>query len=227
NQIFGSYNFDWSKNTNQTFDVPTYGSSANGVEGPSKIQAVNTNWFSTISNNMLNEAHFTYSRESRPRIATDPTSVPDTAIGTVAPFNSFRFGQPFFLEPAVDELFYRTDIRDNFSLIRGKHTFKFGGEWIHSRNTQIFRGFFTGRYLFDSVTGFMHYVAQGPTYRECSNGTTVVGACPAGTTVTGPLLLYLQNGPATQGETFDQSGASNIKNEDFSLFVQDSWKLFR
>jgi hypothetical protein len=37
----------------------------------------------------------------------------------------------------------------------------------------------------------------------------------------------LQHGPATQGETFDQSGASDIKNEDFSLFVQDSWKLFR
>src|SRR6266478_6543916 len=29
NQIFGSYNFDWSKNPNETFDVPTYGTSAN------------------------------------------------------------------------------------------------------------------------------------------------------------------------------------------------------
>src|SRR6266849_3045601 len=41
NQIFGSYNFDWSKNPNQTFDVPTYGTSANGIEGASHIQAVN------------------------------------------------------------------------------------------------------------------------------------------------------------------------------------------
>src|SRR5438105_11296450 len=38
NQIFGSYNFDWSKNPNQTFDVPTYGSTANGVEGPSRSE---------------------------------------------------------------------------------------------------------------------------------------------------------------------------------------------
>src|SRR5712692_1303648 len=38
NQISGSYNYDWSKNTNQTFDVPTYDNSANGIEGPSKIQ---------------------------------------------------------------------------------------------------------------------------------------------------------------------------------------------
>ena len=32
-----SYNFNYSKNVNQTFDVPTYGNSANGIEGPSKI----------------------------------------------------------------------------------------------------------------------------------------------------------------------------------------------
>jgi len=109
----------------------------------------NGNWYSTISSNKLNEAHFTYSRENRPRNATDKNSVPDTAMGFGT---TFRFGQPFFLEPAVDEIFWRTDIRDGFSLIKGKHTFKFGGEWIHSRNTQVFRGFFAGRYIFDSVS---------------------------------------------------------------------------
>ncbi len=101
NQIFGSYTFDRSNNANQTFDVPTYGTSANGIEGPSHIQALNGNWFSTLSNNMLNEAHFTYSRETRPREAVNESAVPDTAIG-FSP--NFRFGQPFFLEPNVDEL---------------------------------------------------------------------------------------------------------------------------
>jgi hypothetical protein len=238
NQIFGSYNFDWSKNTNQTFDVPTYGSSANGIEGPSKIQAINTNWFSTLSNTMLNEAHFTYARENRPRATTIPTSVPDTAIGTVAPFNSFRFGQPFFLEPTVDELFYRTDIRDNFSLIRGKHTFKVGGEWIHSRNSQIFRGFFTGRYIFSDVVGFLHYASPatmgrgfGPGTVVCADGTygdRTLG-CPSGAAKTSfsPMLLFIQHGPTKAGETLDQSGQSSIANEDFSLFIQDTWKITR
>ena len=55
NQIFGSYSFDWSKNPNQTFDVPTYGTTANGIEGPSKIQVFNTSWYSTVSNNKLYE----------------------------------------------------------------------------------------------------------------------------------------------------------------------------
>ena len=240
NQIFGSYNFDWSKNPNQTFDVPTYGTTANGIEGPSHIQAINTNWFSTLSNTMLNEAHFTYSRETRPRAAVSSSSVPDTAMG-FSP--NFRVGQPFFIEPTVDELIYRSDIRDNFSLVKGKHTWKFGGEWIHTRNTQIFRGFFTGRYIFDSMTGFLHYASPatlgagfGPTTAECADGTftdlslltNADTKCLNGSAFTGgPLLLYLQHGPTTAGETLDQSGASSIANEDFSLFVQDTWKVWR
>ncbi len=247
NQVFGSYSYDWSKNTNQTFDVPTYGSTANGIEGPGKIQVANGNWYSTISSNKLNEAHFTYSRENRPRNATDKNSVPDTAMGFGT---TFRFGQPFFLEPAVDEIFWRTDIRDGFSLIKGKHTFKFGGEWIHSRNSQVFRGFFAGRYIFDSVSGFLHYatpssqgVGFGPGAVECSDGSfsdislLVPDPNPAnpqhcgtvtGPTFTGgPLLLYLQHGPTTSGETLDQSGFSDIANEDFSLFGQDTWKVTR
>jgi hypothetical protein len=243
NQIFGSYNFDWSKNPNQTFDVPTYGTSANGIEGPSKIQALNLNWFSTLTNTMLNEAHFTYARETRPRQAanTSAGAVPDTALGFGT---TFRFGQPFFLEPTVDELFYRTGIRDNFSLIKGKHTFKFGGEWLHSRNTQVFRGFFTGRYIFDSAVGLLRYASApaangfGPNAGECFDATgNFTGwitqnapfnqSCAAGSSVGGPLLLYLQHGPTTSGETLDQSGYANIANEDYSLFVQDTWKITR
>src|SRR5437773_10988555 len=49
NQLGISYNFDYSKNTNQTFDVATYGNSANGIEGPSKINNFNVNLFSTLS----------------------------------------------------------------------------------------------------------------------------------------------------------------------------------
>src|SRR6266478_4449539 len=238
NQIFGSYNYDYSKNSNQTFDVPAYGTTANGIEGPSKIQAINTNWFSTISDTMLNEAHFTYARENRPRAASNVKSVPDTAIGTAAPFNSFRFGQPFFLEPTVDEVFWRTDLRDNFSLVKGKHTFKIGGEWIHSLNSQIFRGFFTGRYIFSDVVGFLHYASPatmgrgfGPGTVVCADGTygDRTNGCPSGaaTTPFSPMLLFIQHGPTKSGETLDQSGQSTISNEDFSLFIQDTWKVTR
>ena len=75
NNFSASYNFDYSKNANQTFDVATYGTSANGTEGPSKINIVNVNLFSTVTTNKLNEFHLTFSREDRPRSAT-PSPIP-------------------------------------------------------------------------------------------------------------------------------------------------------
>ena len=79
-KLIASFNFDRSKNVNQTFDVPTYGDSANGIEGtPSLIQVYNVNFFSTISARKLNEAHFTYSRENRPRAAVQ-SNVPADSV---------------------------------------------------------------------------------------------------------------------------------------------------
>ncbi len=154
NQFFGSYNFDYSRNPNQTFDVATYGTTANGIEGPAHIQTLNFNLVSTISASRLNEAHITYGHETRPRSAINSTAVPDTGIGF---FPSFRFGQPFFLGPGASETFWHLQFKDNFSLILGKHTIKMGGEFIYSKNTQIFDGFALGRYIFGSTTGFLHY----------------------------------------------------------------------
>ena len=59
---------------------------------------------------------------------------------------------------------------------------------MHTLNDQVFRGFFTGRYLFDSVTGFLRYASPaaaggfGPYAVGCSNGVYVTAPtpCPAG-----------------------------------------------
>src|SRR5467141_4012840 len=244
NQFALSYNFDYSKNTNQTFDVPTYGTSANGIEGPSKISVINANHYTTISSNKLNEAHFSYQREVRPRAAT-PSKIPaDTAMGFGT---TFRFGNPFFLNPNVDETIWRTQLRDNFSIVHGKHNFKFGGDWLHTNNSQVFRGFFTGRYIFDSVDGFLHYASPasmgngfGPTAVACADGTftdfsklvpdanpnnpshcnTVTGPSFTG----GPLIFYLQDGVPT-GLINIKPGASSINNQDYALFAQDKWQI--
>ncbi len=233
--LSASYNFDYSKNTNQTFDVASYGNSANGIEGPSKISVLNVNLFSTVTPTRLNEFHFTYSRENRPRSAVSSSVPADTGIG-FAP--SFRFGNPFFLGPTVDELIKRFQLKDNFSIVTGRHTIKTGGEWLHTNNFQVFRGFFEGRYLFDSVTGFLRYASPaapggfGPFTIGCSNGNSVTSyvtapaACPGGTTASGPLLFYLQSS-SPDGIARDAAGASDINNEEFSLFLQDKWQVTR
>jgi hypothetical protein len=239
NQLAISYNFDYSKNTNQTFDVATYGNSANGIEGPSKINNLNINLFSTVSPTKLNEAHFSYTRELRPRSAISSNLFADTGVG-FAP--SFRFGNPFFLQPNVDEVLWRTHVKDNFSIVSGNHTIKLGGEWIHTLNDQTFRGFFTGRYLFDSAAGFLRYASApaangfGPNVGECltpsfgfagwiTQGAPFNQTCPAGSSVGGPLLLYLQNGIPTGITGVPSPGKNVAKNEDYGLFVQDKWQV--
>ncbi|MFY9610127.1 MAG: TonB-dependent receptor [Blastocatellia bacterium] len=239
NKLSASYNFNHSKNENQTFDVATYGNSANGTEGPSKINVFNVNLFSSFSPTKLNEAHFTYARELRPRAATESNVLADTGIG------AFRFGNPFFLQPTVDELIWRTQVRDTFSIVSGRHTVKFGGEWLHSLNDQIFRGFFTGRYLFDSVAGFLRYVSPaslgvgfGPTVAECSDRGTFgdirdPSSCSSGEFAPsnpfsfgpGPLIGFLGRAGRT-GPAGDENGASKFDNEDFALFIQDKWQIW-
>jgi carboxypeptidase family protein/TonB-dependent receptor-like protein len=235
NDLGFSYNFNRSNKINETFDVPTYGNSANGTEGPSRIQVANLNLFSTLSAKTLNEFHFTYGREARPRSAT-PSNVPaDTAMGGF--FNAseptFRFGDPFFLAPGVDELFWRAQFRDTVSFIQGNHTIKSGFEWIHSRNSQVFRGFFLGRYLFDTVTGFLHYSSPaslgpgfGPNAGRCANGsfTNIGSTCADGSSPSTPLVLFIQSASLT-GPATDATGFSDVKNEEFGLFAQDTWQI--
>ena len=231
NQVSGSWNFNHSRKENETFDVATYGNSANGIEGdPARINVVNLNWYTTLSRRMVNEAHVTYSRETRPRTAAGSGLTADTGIG-FGP--TFRFGDPFFLQPGVDELIWRTQIKDNVSIVSGNHTFKVGGEWMHTMNDQVFRGFFTGRYIFSSPAGFLRYASPagpggyGPNTVGCSNGAFVTypAACPAGSSTDGgPLLLYLQ-GAGRSGLATDAAGASRITNDEFSLFAQDSWQV--
>ena len=229
NTLSTSYSFDHSDNVNQTFDVATYGTSANGIEGPSKINVLNVNLFSTLSSNKSNEFHVTYARELRPRNAVASNVPADTAMGDPA----FRFGNPFFLGPNVDETLWRSQIKNNLSIVAGTHTFKVGGEWLHTVNDQVFRGFFQGRYLFDSVSGFLRYASPaaaggfGPNAVSCSNGAwvTVPAACPAGSSVAGtPLLLYLQE-TGTGFPGVDPPGKSLLVNEDLSLFAQDQWRI--
>ncbi|HUR37154.1 MAG TPA: TonB-dependent receptor [Terriglobales bacterium] len=230
-----SYNFNSSRKLNETFDVATYGNSANGTEGTSTINTLNFNLFSTFTDHVLNEGHFTYGRENRPREATKSNIPADTAMGGFfSPAEpTFRFGNPFFLAPKVDELFWRTQIRDNVSVISGRHSVKLGAEWLHSRNAQVFRGFFEGRYIFDSVTGFLRYASPagagfGPNAGRCPNGTWVTiaaNACGPGNSGGTPLLLYLQGAAGNLGPATDAAGASDIANEDFAVFIQDKWQV--
>src|SRR5713226_3288458 len=225
NLLTARYNFARARQPNGTFDVEQWGRSANAIERDFS-NTISTQLNTTFTPTMLNELRFQFSREDRPRDYTGPSlagqsrPLPDTGVDFGG---QYRFGEPFFIP--VKDHDTRFQVNDNVSLIRGAHSFKFGFELNRTSTTQTFIGFANGRYIFDSVSGFMNYVNIGPKFVECSNGTTNNnGICPANTSITGPLLLFLQFA-GVGGKTPEQAGTQTIPQLEPALFVQDKWTI--
>ncbi|HEU4681799.1 MAG TPA: TonB-dependent receptor, partial [Gemmatimonadales bacterium] len=229
------YNYANSRQVNGTFDVDFWSRSANALERDFS-HAVNGSLTSLFSSSLSNEFRFQWAREDRPRPyegALNPATgrpFPDTDIGFFAggSFNGYRVGMPFFIP--VDAHDYRFQVLDNISLVSGNHLFKFGAEWNRTGVTQTFRGFGNGRIGFTSVPGFLGYVANGNGYVECSDDITNTlittdnnATCPAGTHISGPVALYLQQA-GIGGLTVDQAGTQTIIQHELAVFLQDSWK---
>ena len=60
------YNYTWSEQVNGTFDVDSWGASANGIEGD-RSHAVNGSLRSLLTNALANELRIQWAREDRPR----------------------------------------------------------------------------------------------------------------------------------------------------------------
>src|SRR3712207_9344882 len=50
-----------------------------------------------------------------------------------------------------------------------------------------------------------------------------LATCPAGTEITGPVALYLQQA-GVGGLSVDEAGTQEIIQNELALFIQDSWK---
>ena len=230
------YNYTKSSQENGTFDVDSWGRSANALENDHS-HAVNGSLTSLFSSSLSNEFRFQWAREDRPRPYTGPINpasgrpFPDTYIGFVDPsagFSGYRVGMPFFIP--VDAHDYRLQFLDNVSLLKGNHLIKAGAEWNRTGVSQTFRGFGNGMIEFESVDGFMNYVANGNGYVTCADDITNAptpsqntGSCPTGEHVTGPVRLYLQQA-GIGGLTVDEAGTQTIIQNELALFLQDSWK---
>ncbi len=209
------YNYTWSEQLNGTFDVDSWGRSANGIEKDFS-HAVNGALNSQLSNTLSNEFRFQYAREDRPRTYEGPLVPGATAPAQPAfddiggrPFpdiamdfaDGFRIGLPFFLpiDPGFDT---RLQLVDNITKLSGTHLFKIGAEYNRTKVEQQFVGFANSRYIFASVDGFINFVETG----DASE-----------------VLLYLQSAtvpPIPQSEL----GLQDFTVTELGLFLQDTWQ---
>ena len=221
------YNYTWSQQVNGTFDVDSWGRSANAIEKDSS-NAIVGGLTSTLQSSLLNELRFQFAKESRPRPYNGPTitgqsrPLPDTAFDFA---KSYRFGEPFFIPVKYYDT--RVQFNDNVSFLRGAHDIKAGVELNRVNSVQTFVGFANGRYIFSSTDGFLNYL-KNPKYVECADAknnfaSSATGVCPAGFSITGPVLLYLQQA-GVGNISVEEAGTQSIPQTEPALFVQDSWQ---
>jgi len=232
------YNYTWSEQENGTFDVDSWGLSANGIE-QDYSHAVNLSLRSLLSNRTSNEFRLQWAREHRPRRyggplqpGVEPPPQPPYQVLGGRPFpdiamdfaDGFRIGLPFFLPIGADAADDRKQLVDNVSILLGDHLVKAGIEANRTGIAQQFLGFGNSRYIFDSVDGFIQFVEQGNRYVTCSDGTSsAAGACPPGTGITGPVLLYLQ-AATVPGIPPEDLGRQAFDVDEVALFLQDTWQ---
>ncbi len=204
------HNYSRSEQVNGTFDVPTWGVSANGRE-TDKSNSFITQLVTNISPALLNEFRFQYAKEDRPRFYDGP-DLPDITIGTFDGSISYRFGRPFFLPVPFDDV--RLQLTDNFTVIRGNHTVKFGADFNRVKISQTFIPFARGRYIFaggtidQAIQGFQNYIADVPVSNRDVSG----------------LASYLQFAPIGN-RTVEEAGTQGFVQFEPGIYVQDNWQV--
>ncbi len=230
------YNYTWAEQVNGTFDVDAWGTSANGIEG-GESDAFNGSLHSQLPNALFNELRIQWAREERPRWYDGPLlpgarhpgppqfdllggrPFPDISVDFA---DGFRIGLPYFLpiDPGFDT---RLQVGDNVVFATGTHLFKAGLEYNLTGVEQQFVGLANGRYIFDSVDGFIGFTTQGNRFVTCSDGSSsALGVCPPGASVVGPVLLYLQS-VTVPGVPIDQLGLQAFQMHELGAFLQDTW----
>jgi outer membrane receptor protein involved in Fe transport len=164
NSITGRYAFGQS---NQAFPLGSLGGFGSGSRistfeqlSPTRVQVVSASWLSTFSPEKVNEVRFGYSRfrtsfNSADATPGNPNYIDPSALGLDMGTNHVGLPEIDF-NAAIENLGATAfsvprgrisqtyQILDNFTLIRGRHTMKFGGEYhrydVQSFNDNLERG---------------------------------------------------------------------------------------
>jgi hypothetical protein len=164
---------------------------------------------STLSSRAVNELRFNFGERRATFTSQNTDAVAFNVAGTAF------IGRELF-SPVV-----RTETRyewtDNFNLVRGNHTFKFGGDLaLINIPSAIFQLNFAGLYNFGGLTATTLGAFPGG---DCQSQTQA-GCAPALT----PVQQYGLGFPTNYIQGFGNP-VSQIGNKPIAWFVQDSWKI--
>jgi hypothetical protein len=215
NQVFLRYSF--AHLTEKDPDVQALTGFSRGTSELAWDSTLQGSWFHTFSPTTQNEALVQWNI-SQFNVNTNDPGGPGIDVQGFGFFN-----RGIFLPSHTRQ--GRYEFADNVSLVRGRHTFKFGGSELIRGNNTTSQTFFAGRFEFLELPGIV--------LSPCLQVPIVCGL-PAGTsTAAGPV-------PATAALTALQSvslGAPGFYEQGFgnaqyqqtrpftALFAQDTWQI--
>jgi hypothetical protein len=149
---------------------------------------------STLTNSTINQARITFLRDAEPGEANSnlPEAVVKQAGNTLLTVGRNSFSPR-------NTTIKHWQYADNLSWVRGRHTFKFGGDMVQDKILNFFPGNFSGAYVFNSLEDF------GASLNGTSNPTVSFSQAFAGAGTTGPT--------------------THPDMLQWSLFAQDDWRV--
>jgi hypothetical protein len=176
--------------------------SNNGTEGDNSKTVVGQ-WTSFLSPTTISEFRAQYSKENRPRLANELSPLIQAGFGT--------FGTVSFLPTTESD--YRIQLVDNLTLIRGNHSWKFGGEINYTKASQLFAQGQTGIFSINGEAGGS--VTSVNTILQILSVGSAGGTDPANRFDSASSRYARQIG----------NGLLTLDSKEAAAFIQDSWRI--
>jgi len=186
---------------------------------------------SSLSPTVLNEARVKLGRErlyafSTPPLPGEPTTglngrSPSVAVDSFN--NGLTFGKPNFLERVHNPLEKTLQVVDNVSISKGNHSFRFGVDYLLTRDllNNLFQegGVYSYGSLTDFVVDYVNFTSNGAirALSATTPTTNPLGRCVSTTRRAG--LCYSSN----YAQGFGLPGAE-FDTTDLAFYIQDDWR---
>jgi hypothetical protein len=209
NQLFFSYRYGYDREENP--DVQ----SLTGFSAGSSIHNYDNNaqgsWYHEFNANASNELRLQYDYNSFNVIPNEPGQVGLQILGFAN-----NLGTNIFLPNFT--ILRRYEFADNVTLVRGKHTIKFGGAELLRGNHSESHTFFPGRFVFGPLPGAAVSLCFLPGNPN-----------PCGLATNGATINSLQAASLSAPQVYQQ-GFGNADYPGYTrpltaLFVQDGWQV--
>jgi hypothetical protein len=195
------------------------------VDIPARDQQIALDWTHTFSGQFVNQLRYSFSRagfgfEGGPFPHCTQANINDCPTNISLPTSLVSFGIQNNLPQG--RIINNTQVQDNASLIRGHHTFKFGGEFYKQRSPNVFLPNTNGTYTFSGSNAAPAGSPKG-TPGSCATAfplLTSTSSAPCG--FSRFLADSLQSG---QLSLTDGTPKFNFKEYDIAAYFGDDWRV--